>query len=479
MMRSGSITLRLALLFSTASTLVLLLVGALIVREVDMHFEEMDLAVLDNKLAQLERGVVSLISRDELEGLARTLSEGSIGHDRVVVTVVGQDHKPLVATDLAFPRDLLDPGVAISARTPGPAMAWTDGGSRYRGMSRKLPSGLLGQPALTGVAAISIDSHEQFVSSFLRGLAWSMVGGIALTGLLSWVVAHRGLAPVHGIARLAKRISAERLGERLPTQSVPSELVDLAEAFNGMLDRLEESFQRLSEFSSDLAHELRTPISNVMMQTQVALSSAASADEYREVLYSNLEEHERLARMIADMLWLAKADRGQMVPKGERVDLAAEVRSLFAYYEAYVDEQGVRLILAGEASVVGDRLMLRRAIGNLLSNAIRHTARGNVVTVNLGGDASGRVELSVENPGPDIGPEHLPRLFDRFYRVNPSRANAGEGAGLGLAITQAIAQAHRASLTVTSAGGQTRFSIVFLRQQGAGAAGAGDAQSSQ
>jgi two-component system heavy metal sensor histidine kinase CusS len=182
------------------------------------------------------------------------------------------------------------------------------------------------------------------------------------------------------------------------------------------------------------------------------------------VLYSNLEEHERLARMIADMLWLAKADRGQMVPKAERVDLAAEVRSLFAYYEAYVDEQGVRLSLSGEAAVVGDRLMLRRAIGNLLSNAIRHTARGSVVTVTLGGDALGRVELSVENPGPDIAPEHLPRLFDRFYRVSPSRANAGEGAGLGLAITQAIAQAHGAGVNATSTGGKTRFVVEFARQ---------------
>jgi two-component system, OmpR family, heavy metal sensor histidine kinase CusS len=432
------------------------------------------LEVLDGKLAQLERGAANLRSLDEVEGLVRPLSERSMGREQVVVTVFGQDHRPLVATELAFPPRLLAPG---SARDPGRSTVWSDGGGRFRGISRALSSGLPGQPALTGAAAISIDSHEQFVSSFLRGLAWSIVGGIALTGLLSWVVAHRGLAPVHAIARVAKRISAERLGERLPTQSVPAELVDLAVAFNGMLDRLEESFQRLSDFSSDLAHEMRTPISNVMTQTQVALSSAGTADEYREVLYSNLEEHERLARMIADMLWLAKADRGLMGPKEERVELAAEVRSLFAYYEAYVDERGVRLSLSGEAAVSGDQLMIRRAIGNLLSNAIRHTAHGGVVTVTLCRDASGAIELGVENPGPDIPPEHIPRLFDRFYRVDPSRASSGEGAGLGLAITQTIAQAHRASLRVTSAGGKTRFVIVFARQEGAGATGTGDAPS--
>jgi two-component system heavy metal sensor histidine kinase CusS len=474
-MRSGSITLRLALLFSTASTLVLLLVGALIVREVDMHFETMDLEVLDGKLAQLERGAANLQSRDELERLVRTLAEGSMGQEQVVVTVIGQDHRPLVATGLAFPQQLLEPGAVGAGRDRARSTTWTDVGGRYRGISRALSSSLPGQSAMTGAAAISIGAHEQFVSSFLRSLAWSIVGGIAVTALLSWIVAHRGLAPVHAVARVAKRISAEQLGERLPTQSVPAELVDLAEAFNGMLDRLEESFQRLSDFSSDLAHEMRTPISNVMMHTQVALSSAATADEYREVLYSNLEEHERLARMIADMLWLAKADRGLMMPKAEQVDLAAEVRSLFAYYEAFVDERGVHLALSGEAVVVGDHLMLRRAIGNLLSNAIRHTARGNTVTVTLGRDASGVVELGVENPGPDIPPEHLPRLFDRFYRVDPSHANSGEGAGLGLAITQAITQAHRASLGVTSTGGRTRFVIVFARQESAGATDAGSA----
>jgi two-component system heavy metal sensor histidine kinase CusS len=260
---------------------------------------------------------------------------------------------------------------------------------------------------------------------------------------------------------MTQGISANRLGELLPPQSVPPELVDLAIAFNDMLARLEGSFRRLSDFSSDLAHELRTPVSNLMTQTQVALSKARSADQYREVLYSNLEEYERLARMIADMLFLAKADNGLIVPSSEPVDLAAEVRDLFGFYEAFAEEQGVSLVLVGTGILRGDRLMIRRALSNLLSNAIRHTPRDASVKVLIDQRKSGEIELSVENPGEDIGPEHLPRLFDRFYRVDPSRQKASEGAGLGLAITKSIVEAHNGTIRIASANGSTRFAIAF------------------
>jgi len=228
-----------------------------------------------------------------------------------------------------------------------------------------------------------------------------------------------------------------------------------------MLARLEGSFRRLSDFSSDLAHELRTPISNLMTETQVAISKARSSDQYREVLYSNLEEYERLARMIADMLFLAKADNGLIVPSSEMVDMAMEVRELFGFYEAFAEEQGVSLVLAGGGVVRGDRLMIRRALSNLLSNAIRHTPHDGSVKVLIDPRKSGEIHLSVENPGEDIEPEHLPRLFDRFYRVDRSRQKASEGAGLGLAITKSIVEAHKGTIQVFSSNGSTRFAITI------------------
>ena len=181
------------------------------------------------------------------------------------------------------------------------------------------------------------------------------------------------------------------MDDRVPLGTVPAELHDLAKAFNAMLSRLEDSFRRLSDFSSDLAHEMRTPISNLMTQTEVALSRSRSADEYREVLYSSLEEYGRLARMTSDMLFLAKSGDDTPLPRTETVDLATETAELFDFFGALAEERGAALELLGQGSVRGDRLMIRRAISNLLSNAIRYTPRGGAVQVRISTQETGAV----------------------------------------------------------------------------------------
>ena len=196
-----------------------------------------------------------------------------------------------------------------------------------------------------------------------------------------------------------------------------------------------------------------------MTQTQVALTRARSAEEYREVLASNMEEYERLARMIGDMLFLAQADNSLVTPRKEEVDLAREVARLLEFYEALAAESGVRLEAVGAVHVAADRLMLQRALSNLISNAIRHTRRGGTVSVGLAGEASQAV-ISVDNPG-EIPAQHLPRLFDRFYTGDPARRASGEGAGLGLAITRSIVAAHGGSITASSEAGVTRFRVVL------------------
>jgi two-component system heavy metal sensor histidine kinase CusS len=197
-----------------------------------------------------------------------------------------------------------------------------------------------------------------------------------------------------------------------------------------------------------------------MTQTQVALSSARSKDEYKEVLYSSLEEYERMAQMVGDMLYLAQTDNRLVKPGVENVNLANETQDLFDYFEAWAEERTVSLTQRGSAAISGDRLMLRRALSNLISNAIRHTPPGQTVCVFLQSDVD-KVILSVENPGLAIPEEHLPRLFDRFYRVEPSRQRKGEGAGLGLAIVKSIVSAHGGSISVTSTREATRFQITL------------------
>lgn len=460
-MKHNSITARLTLFFSTASTLVLLAVGTLIGTLVNAHFEEQDLMELNGKLELVRHALLKVQSPADLAQVPESLSDALIGHPDLSVSVRGPDHRLLFTTPEAiFANQLLDLPLEGNSAGKTRLVQWEQNGKFYRGIAAVAPTGIEGLPPANVALAINIEHHQAFMNAFEHNLWLAIATGILLTVVLGWIAARRGLAPIREMAELAKGISASHLGDRLNPESTPTELVGLATAFNEMLARLEDSFQRLSDFSSDLAHELRTPISNLMTQTQVALSRVRSADEYREVLYSNLEEYERLARMISDMLFLAKADNGLITPSSEQVDISREISELFGFYEAFAEEQEVRLVLSGEGNVQGDRLMLRRAFSNLLSNAIRHTPHHGRVNVVIKREAeAGCVRIIFENTGECIAQEHLPRLFDRFYRVDSSRRKTSDGAGLGLAITKSIVESHKGLIQAHSSNGLTRFMI--------------------
>lgn len=291
-------------------------------------------------------------------------------------------------------------------------------------------------------------------------------GGIAIMSVLGWVAVRRGHAPLHKIVAQIRLISAARLDTRIVPDEVPTELSDLARSFNEMLGRMEEAFVRLSNYSADIAHELRTPVANLMTQTHVALSQTRTVDQYREILYSNIEEYERMAQMIGDMLFLAKADNGLHPLNLESIDMAQEVQELFDYYEAWAEERRVTLSLEGAITVSGEKPMLRRALSNLLSNAVRHTPPGQAVSVRLATLDDGARTITIENPGEIIAPDHLPHLFERFYRVDPARQRSADGAGLGLAIVKSIVDTHAGHITVTSSEGRTRF-VITLNEQNA------------
>ena len=274
-------------------------------------------------------------------------------------------------------------------------------------------------------------------------------------------VVYQGHKPIRQISRQIQNITSRDLDVRLDPQAVPVELERLALSFNHMLERIEDVFTRQSNFSADIAHEIRTPITNLVTQTEIALSQSRSQQELEEVLYSNLEEFSRMSRMVSDMLFLAQADNNQLIPEQQALDLAEEVHKVFEFFEAWAEEKAVALRFVGSpCRVTGDPLMLRRAISNLLSNAIRYTPAGQAVTIQLSESAE-TVRLVVENPGTPIAAEHLPRLFDRFYRVDPSRQRKGEGSGIGLAIVKSIVGAHHGSVAAQSDLRSTRFIVVL------------------
>ncbi len=457
-MKSLSLTARLSLLFSASAVLVLLGLGWVVERAVQDHFVEMDRHELEGKLSLVRNLLASVGTADELELAPRQLEKAMVGHPHLMLTVYAADGTVWFSSG----------ATKVPQKPPGEGgrwLDWSDGEHDYRGLVDQAAS--VFAPPFQIALAQDISHHEMFMRDFRETLTFATAIAALMTALLGWMATRTGLRPLYRVAALASSIQASRLDERLPESHVPAEIEALVDAFNAMLARLEDSFRRLSEFSSDIAHELRTPVSNLMTQTQVALTcmdtSKDHCEHFREILYSNLEEYERMAQMIGDMLFLAQADNGLLKPALTEVDLAEETRALFEFFDAWSEERGITLVLTGSApKIAGDRLMLRRAMSNLLANAIRHTASGETVSVTLASE-NGRIRLSVENPGTEIPAEHLPRLFDRFYRVEQvrSRNSRVEVSGLGLAIVKSIIEAHGGVVGVKSDPINTRFELVF------------------
>jgi two-component system heavy metal sensor histidine kinase CusS len=230
-----------------------------------------------------------------------------------------------------------------------------------------------------------------------------------------------------------------------------------------MLDRLEDSFQRLARFSSDIAHELRTPVNNLRGEAEVALQRTRSADEYREVLGSCLEECARLTGLIDNLLFLARAEHPESTIQRIELDVVRELHGLRDYYEAAATEAGIELHVAAAGSVHFrlDITLFQRAAGNLIANALVHTPRGGTVTLGVC-LSENSLSVSVADTGAGIAPEHLPFVFDRFYRGDKARTSGGGRVGLGLAIVKSIMTLHQGTVQLESVLGKgTRVTLTF------------------
>ncbi|MGE0208911.1 MAG: heavy metal sensor histidine kinase [Lysobacteraceae bacterium] len=451
--RPASLALRVIALVGISMALVLIGFNWISARALDRHFVEMDEAELRAVAAAVFR-TLEATPADEIPDLQPAVR----GHHGVHFLLLDPALRDAPAS--RHGPDLARFAAGVPPVDPDghwPLAVWEEGGTHYRGTVVALAH----PPGLRLAVAMDIDTHEHFTREFRRIQRWTFVLAMALVVAVAWLAVRWGHAPIRRTNERIRAISSSRLYLRLDPDAVPVELGETLVAFNDLLARLEDGFAQLANFSADIAHELRTPVTNLTTQTEVALGQARSAEEYREILYSNLEEFGRLNRMINDMLFLAQTENAPDALRREEVDLAATLRDLFDYFEAWCEERGVLLELSGDAAPAwGDREMLRRALGNLLSNAIRYTPAGGCVGVTLA-QQDGRVRLVIANPGPVIPAADLPRLFNRFYRVDPSRQKQGAGAGLGLAIVKSIVEAHGGRVDVASDEASTRFSVVL------------------
>ena len=308
------------------------------------------------------------------------------------------------------------------------------------------------------------DSGRQWVLQFALDVTYDgillrnyrrILAVVSLAGLIMFAAAAAGivrynLRPLLAITRMARGITAQRLDERLAPSGWPRDLAVLALAFDGMLDRLKESVTRLQQFSADLAHELRTPIQNLMLETEVTLGRVRTEAEYQEALGHGLEELRRLAWMVDDLLFLARAESPQRHADRQALDAREALEKAWDFFDAAAEEQGVSVAYQGGGTVQAEPQLLHRALTNLLSNALRHTPAGGAITLAAERDSSGACVLRVTDTGCGIAAEHLPRLFDRFYQVDPDRPRSLEGTGLGLSIVRSIMDQHGGIVEVHS-----------------------------
>ena len=284
-----------------------------------------------------------------------------------------------------------------------------------------------------------------------------------LTALLAYWIARRGLLPLRLLASQTAAIGIRNLSTRIDGKQAPRELLPLIDGFNAMLDRLETSFAQLSQVSADMAHDLRTPIGNLLGQTEVALGQKRSAEYYEKMLGSNFEELQRLSKMTENMLFLARAEHADHAIECKPLDVAEELKRLVDYFEGLAEERDIRIVWRGDGTVWADADLLRRALANLLSNAVRYADAGSTITL-VSRQADGGTFMRVENTGPVIEAHHLTRLFDRFYRADASRRGSSDASGLGLSIVRSIMLLHQGSWTADSDASATRFTVFFPGQ---------------
>lgn len=451
------LTVRLTLFFTVFAALVVLGLGGLFMAAADHHFVELD----DIKLQDTRQLVSNLLADAASPQDARAQLENALDHAHGLQVWVREASGQTLYQSAA---GSTNPSRSMDAGMSEPTRQHPEG---FHTLDFDVVPGWDATTRIPVGMVLDTRFHEHFLHELRRTLIGYALVATLLAGLLGWLAAHQGLAPLRAMKKRAAAISAQRLEASMPVAEIPVEMADLAAELNRMLERLQRDFRRLSEFSTDLAHELRTPISNLLTQTQVTLSARRDADTYRDTLASNAEELERLSRMVADMLFLAKTEHGVDLLHRERFAVLPEVRALVEFHEVVAEEHGVGIVVQGEGTIMGDRLMVRRALSNVLANALRHARSGSDVRITI--QALDRVcEVTIENAGVGIDMDDPSRLFDRFYSTQPARAHGADGGtGLGLAITRAIVEAHGGSVAVQSTAETVRFVLRFPRPDGA------------
>jgi two-component system heavy metal sensor histidine kinase CusS len=468
--RPFSLALRLTFFISLSTLLAFFAFTWFMLHSVEKHFAEQDVSDLQQISSAMHRILQSPVDPDQKK--INKLKESLASYRNVAVLLLDPQGNTLFSSAQgAALRPAMNTANFNQHRQAQDVFLWTVDGpdtAMHAGSDMKMETYRIiassGTATLQGktqnyvmLIGLSINFHLHYLEALKQNLFAIAAVISVLIVLVIRIAVRQGHLPLRNVSNAIKNITSENLDARLEPSRVPVELEQLVISFNQMMGKIEDVFTRQANFSADIAHEIRTPITNLVTQTEIALSQHRTQKELEDVLYSSLEEYNRMTRMVSDMLFLAQADNNQLIPDRVLFDLGAEVLKVFEFFEAWAEERHITLAFHGVPCLIeGDPQMFRRAINNLLSNALRYTPTGKTVTVSIS-KRGNDVELVTENPGTPIPQAHLSKLFDRFYRVDPSRQRKGEGSGIGLAIVKSIVTAHHGKVRVESDAVSTRF----------------------
>jgi two-component system heavy metal sensor histidine kinase CusS len=452
-----SIASQLILLFTLASALLLACGLGVFYWIVVRHAFAEDNAVLADKVDGLQmrfeqRGGFNAVAA-EIEAV------GNRQRAPFMVRILDPAGKPVGQTagmEALLPADIFPSVVSRESASPAEHLI---GGKLFALTTRHA---LVDGQQFTIQVAQDRSSDKQVEKKFGILVLAVLSGSILASILIAIPVTRRGLRPLEQMKHSLERIGPTHLNERIAPANWPRELQPLAIAFDEMLKRLDDSFTRLSQFSADLAHELRTPIANMLGEAQVALSRDRSAAEYRETIESTIGECERLSGIVDNLLFVARADAATEPVEPVRFDARAAIEKIAAFYETIAEDRHITINCSGRGQISADPALFERAVGNLVDNALRFTPENGSIQIALT-EHPGDFEIAVSDNGSGVAAEHLPRVFDRFYRAEPSRGS--DGAGLGLALVKSILDLHGGSARIHSQVGHgTTVSLTFPKR---------------
>ncbi|AVG41423.1 heavy metal sensor histidine kinase [Achromobacter insolitus] len=450
-LRIASMEIRLTLLLGVIALVVSSIAGYTLFWALKREVQRQEITEVAGKLELINHLVGMQATLAQMQDLRSALDNIMVGHGNLKTWIT-------LADGSVFYGDA--PPVDVRPLSGREIRLHSQDGWNMRGLRVPLEGTLLPGAELT--VAVNLRPGMQFLYAFATALVLICATWVGATLVLSAWAVRRSLSPIRRLSQQAARIQPDNLAVRLPEQGIDRELREFTHTFNGMLGRVQTAYQQMEGFNADVAHELRTPLATLISGAEVILSSPRSEQELREVLESNLEELEGLKALVNDMLFLARADGGEPAGDLQEVDVRREVARVVEYYEAALDEAGVSMTAHGAAILTANPRLLRRAIANLLSNAIRATPRGRGIDLYCI-TRQEEIEIRVRNPGAPIAAEALPRIFDRFYRGDDARSRRADGHGLGLAIVRAIARMHGGNAFARCGGQGTEVGFTLSR----------------